>query len=113
MSDRHAQTADTSAPSAAGAGGVADTAVRYEVDFEGRVQGVGFRATTERLARDFAVAGWVRNEPDGTVHMVLEGAKPELDRFLDAQREHLGRFIRRRRVTEARAEGEQGFRIAR
>ena len=57
---------------------------RYDIQFVGRVQGVFFRATTREVARDFAVAGWVRNEPDGTVRCVVEGEATELDAFIAA-----------------------------
>ena len=33
------------------------------VVFHGRVQGVGFRWTTQTVAERFPVRGWVRNEP--------------------------------------------------
>lgn len=37
----------------------------------GRVQGVGFRAFVDRLARRQVLAGWVRNRRDGRVEAVL------------------------------------------
>src|SRR5262245_4151279 len=40
---------------------------RRQIRFHGRVQGVGFRVTARAIADEFAVSGWVRNEPDGTV----------------------------------------------
>jgi acylphosphatase len=39
----------------------------------GRVQGVGFRFSTQRRAGELGAAGWVRNRPDGSVEAVFEG----------------------------------------
>jgi acylphosphatase len=39
----------------------------------GWVQGVFFRAETRERARSLSVAGWVRNNHDGTVEAVFEG----------------------------------------
>jgi acylphosphatase len=57
---------------------------RREVIFRGRVQGVGFRYTTRQIAARFRVVGFVRNQPDGTVQLVVEGEPAELDRFIQA-----------------------------
>jgi acylphosphatase len=46
---------------------------RAHVVVRGRVQGVYFRASTDERARSLAVAGWVRNLPDGAVEAVFEG----------------------------------------
>ena len=46
---------------------------------EGRVQGVGFRAFVVREARRLGLAGWVRNEPDGTVALEAEGEAAGLE----------------------------------
>jgi acylphosphatase len=48
------------------------------------VQGVGFRATAQRIAQRFAVCGYVRNLPDRSVELVVEGRSGEVQRFLDA-----------------------------
>jgi len=67
---------------------------RMTVRFEGRVQGVGFRFTTIRLAMRFRVAGFVRNEIDGAVVLVAEGAEEELLKFRNAVlTSGLGRYI--------------------
>lgn len=52
--------------------------------FHGRVQGVGFRYTTHRIARGFPVTGFVRNLTDGTVELVACGTASEMRHFLDA-----------------------------
>lgn len=60
---------------------------RLEVRFAGRVQGVGFRYTTARLASKYSVTGYVRNLPDGRVELVLEGAQHTLRKLIDEVRE--------------------------
>ena len=55
---------------------------RVEATVRGRVQGVGFRRYVQRWARELALDGWVRNEPDGTVRLVAEGAPGALDRLV-------------------------------
>jgi len=54
------------------------------VVFAGRVQGVGFRVTTREIARQYPVTGYVRNQPDGTVEVVVTGAEESIREFVDA-----------------------------
>jgi acylphosphatase len=49
----------------------------------GKVQGVGFRWFVRERARRLGVAGWVRNESDGTVHIVVGGPASLVSRFVD------------------------------
>ncbi len=44
----------------------------------GRVQGVGFRWFVEREAHILKIAGWVRNNPDGTVEILAQGTRDQL-----------------------------------
>lgn len=56
------------------------------VRVQGRVQGVGFRYFTLAVANQLGLTGWVRNLPEGDVECEAEGAKPQLEEFLDALR---------------------------
>lgn len=56
---------------------------RLSVFWSGRVQGVGFRYTTESVALGLGVTGWVRNLPDGRVEAVAEGPEKTLKVFLE------------------------------
>jgi acylphosphatase len=47
----------------------------------GRVQGVGFRAFTQRHANDMGVLGWVRNLFDGRVEILARGPDQTLSLF--------------------------------
>jgi acylphosphatase len=63
--------------------------------FSGMVQGVGFRYTTEKVARRFDITGYVQNLPDGKVEVVAEGEEQVLKEFLAGiQDSHLKHFIR-------------------
>ena len=44
----------------------------------GRVQGVGFRWFVEREAHILAIAGWVRNNADGSVEVLAQGTRDQL-----------------------------------
>lgn len=54
----------------------------FDLVVVGRVQGVGFRAYAEREADRLGLAGWVRNEPDGTVVAHAEGPADAVDAFV-------------------------------
>jgi acylphosphatase len=89
-------------------------ALRHDIIFTGRVQGVGFRFTACRLAERFRVGGWVRNEPDGSVRCVIEGEPAELDRFLAALNDEMAGRIADIRIDRAPVTGEfSGFAVRR
>ena len=86
--------------------------MRYSILFHGRVQGVGFRYTTERAVAGFAVSGWVRNEPDGVVRCIVEGAETELNGFVEAVQKAMARNITTTDISRGPATGEfAGFTI--
>ncbi len=45
----------------------------------GRVQGVGFRWSTRRVAGELNLAGWARNRPDGSVEAWAQGSRRALE----------------------------------
>jgi acylphosphatase len=57
--------------------------VRARVLVSGRVQGVWYRATTQGVANDLGLAGWVRNLPDGRVEAVFEGPRAAVERAIE------------------------------
>jgi len=50
--------------------------------FSGRVQGVGFRYTTHRIARDYPINGYVKNMRNGTVECLVSGEESDVDNFI-------------------------------
>ena len=52
---------------------------RFHAVVRGHVQGVSFRYYTIATARTLDLTGWVRNLPNGTVEVVAEGPKVQLD----------------------------------
>lgn len=85
--------------------------IRKRVLYAGRVQGVGFRYTTHKLAQGFAVAGQVRNLPDGTVELVAEGAPDQVEGFLAAIARHMAGYIERDTINDESPQGIHGFQI--
>jgi acylphosphatase len=55
---------------------------RLQARVQGRVQGVGYRIFVREAARRLHLAGSVRNEEDGSVLVVAEGARADLERLL-------------------------------
>ncbi len=58
-------------------------AVGVRLLFTGRVQGVYFRANTQRKARSLGLQGWVRNLPDGRVEAWVEGDRDKVGELLE------------------------------
>lgn len=57
------------------------------VRITGRVQGVGYRAFSQEMARSLGVTGWVKNEEDGSVSALIAGDREAVDRMLTAFRD--------------------------
>ena len=58
------------------------TKIRKHMIFYGRVQGVGFRYYAVNKANQLGLTGWVRNLPDGTVEMEVQGYEEQIDELI-------------------------------
>ncbi len=87
--------------------------IAQQVNFEGRVQGVGFRFTVKELARGYDVFGWIRNLPDGRVEMHIQGEPGEVEAFVnEIQLSALRPFIARHTKREVALDKDlKGFQI--
>ena len=63
------------------------------VCFSGRVQGVGFRYTANRIAQGYEVTGYVRNLPDGRVELLAEGSCEQVESFLQDVTDRMRDYI--------------------
>lgn len=56
--------------------------VRAHIFVSGFVQGVFFRAETQKMAQELDVQGWVKNTEDGRVEAILEGEKERVEKII-------------------------------
>lgn len=86
---------------------------RWRVQVFGRVQGVFFRKYAQMTAQSLGLAGWVRNEPDGSVLAEIEGPAEKLELFVQwAHRGSPGAQVTRVEVQKGLpVEGKTGFEI--
>ncbi len=57
-------------------------AMRLQAIVHGRVQGVSFRYYTANRARELGLLGYVGNRGDGSVEVVAEGRRADLEQLL-------------------------------
>ena len=86
---------------------------RVKVVVSGRVQGVFFRATCARMARERGLVGYVRNLPSGEVEAAFEGSDAAVDELVAWCRRgpELAQVSAIRAQDEAPL-GDDGFRVA-
>ena len=86
--------------------------IRRRVIVHGFVQGVFFRDTVRRPAVAAGVAGWVRNNSDGTVEAVFEGERDQVERLVALCREGpRGSRVDRVEVIVEEPESATGFHV--
>jgi acylphosphatase len=81
-----------------------------DVSVSGLVQGVFFRAETQQEAYRLGVAGWVRNEPDGSVAAHFEGEPDAVEAIVAWCRDGPSRArVERVDVRDAEPTGAESF----
>lgn len=71
------------------------------VIFRGQVQGVGFRYTVRQVAGQYEVTGFVRNLPDGTVEMFIQGDPTVVDNCIAEIQSEFAGYIRDTQIEPA------------
>lgn len=54
---------------------------QFHAIIKGHVQGVSFRHYTQQEAKRLGIVGWVRNRMDGSVEVIAQGQREQLDAF--------------------------------
>jgi acylphosphatase len=86
--------------------------VARRVRVVGDVQGVFFRDSTRSEAGSRGVAGWVRNNPDGSVEAVFEGEPDAVDAMIYFARSGpRSADVRDVEVSDEEPEGLSGFEV--
>jgi len=67
-----------------------DEKLLYKIHVKGRVQGVGFRWSAVREARNHGINGFVKNLSDGSVYIEAEGSREQLNDYVEWCREGPG-----------------------
>jgi acylphosphatase len=58
-----------------------------QIIVHGKVQGVGFRYFVQHIAKKLGLQGNVRNCPDSTVEILVEGNGADIERFIEEVRQ--------------------------
>jgi acylphosphatase len=74
--------------------------------YTGRVQGVGFRFTARRAATRRQLAGYVRNMPDGSVDMLVQGRPEDVDDCIQDIQEYFAGYIEDTQIEDVPADSK-------
>ncbi|MCB0521809.1 MAG: acylphosphatase [Lewinellaceae bacterium] len=87
---------------------------RYKLIIKGRVQGVWYRGSAQRKARELGLNGFIKNMPDGSVYAEAEGNESNLDVFIEWCKKgpELAR-VEAVLIEETGTLGQQGFEVHR
>lgn len=86
--------------------------IRRRLLVSGRVQGIGFRYSCQRMAEAAGVTGWCRNLVDGRVEACFEGETGAVERAVEwCHRGPSGAVVTDVEVVPETPAGEKGFRL--
>jgi acylphosphatase len=68
--------------------------IARRIIFKGRVQGVGFRYTARQIASKLPVVGTVRNLPDRSVEMIIQGTDADIEACISEIQQYFRSYIR-------------------
>jgi acylphosphatase len=88
--------------------------IRSHVFVSGQVQGVGYRASTHKMATRLGLNGWVCNLSDGRVEAVFEGEKQAIEAMLKwCETGSRMAIVQHLEILSERPQHLQGFQIKR
>jgi len=79
---------------------------RIHVYYSGRVHGVGFRFTVDRIATDLELFGWVKNLADNRVELVAEGQEESLKKLISKIDDSFPNYITQKNINWMPSSGE-------
>ena len=72
--------------------------IQANILYSGTVQGVGFRYTAFGYASELQLKGWVKNLPDGSVEIMVQGPKTSIEVFYKKLDAHFEGYIKNKTV---------------
>ena len=87
--------------------------VQAHILYSGTVQGVGFRYMVQRYAVSLDLTGWVKNLPNGSVEILVNGSKENIETLCQNIEEQFGRNIKNKEIQQTTSEKEfENFQIS-
>ncbi len=74
--------------------------IAKQIVYSGRVQGVGFRFTCQRIAHRYELAGYVKNLPDRSVELMIQGHPEDVTACMADIADSFGAYIRDKKITK-------------
>ncbi len=72
--------------------------VQAHILYSGTVQGVGFRFTVQRHALSLDLTGWVKNLSDGSVEILVNGPKKNIEMLCQNVEEYFAESIHNKNI---------------